>query len=293
VDAVKHILCFGFGFSAQALTRLLRDEGSSAKISATSRSDEGLNAIRAQGVNAVLFGPGFQIPDDVTHVLVSAPPSESGDPVLQVCGEELCVRASSLEWVGYLSTTGVYGDHQGAWVDEETALTPNTERGRKRVAAEAAWLDLHLRCGLRVHIFRLAGIYGPGRNVLENLRDGSAKRTIKPGQVFSRIHVNDIAGIVRASMTRPNPGRAYNVADDEPCPPQDVVTYGAELLGMAPPPETQFDDAKLSPMAASFFADSKRVRNDRVKNELGYVFKFPNFRVGLKNLKLVLDKEPI
>jgi hypothetical protein len=297
MGTVKHLLCFGFGFSAQALTRLLRDECTvteiEIKMTATSRSDEGLELIRAHGVNALRFGSGFQIPDDVTHLLVSAPPSESGDPVLQVCGEELCARASSLEWVGYLSTTGVYGDHQGAWVDEETALAPNTERGRKRVAAEAAWLDLHKRCGLPVHIFRLAGIYGSGRNVLENLRDGTAKRTIKPGQVFSRIHVEDIAGIVRASMARPHPGRAYNVADDEPCPPQDVVTYGAELLGMAPPPETPFEAASLSPMAKSFFADSKRVRNDRVKNELGYVFKFPDFRVGLKYLKLVLDKEHI
>jgi nucleoside-diphosphate-sugar epimerase len=288
---MKHLLCFGFGFSAQALTKVLRDEGSSAKISATSRSDEGLSAIEAQGVAALRFENGFQIPDDVTHVLVSAPPSESGDPVLQMCGDQLCARV--FEWVGYLSTTGVYGDHQGAWVDEETPLTPNSERGRRRVDAEAAWLELHQRCGLPVHIFRLAGIYGPGRNVLENLRDGTAKRTIKPGQVFSRIHVDDIAGIVRASIARPNPGRAYNVADDEPCPPQDVVTYGAELLGMMPPPKTPFDQATLSPMAASFFADSKRVRNDRVKNELGYAFKFPDFRRGLNNLKLVLDKDAL
>ena len=186
--------------------------------------------------------------------------------------------------MGYLSTTGVYGDHGGAWVDEATALTPNTERGQRRLAAEEQWLALHRDHGLPVHVFRLAGIYGPGRNTLDNLRDGTAKRVVKPGQVFSRIHVDDIAGVLLASMARPNPGRAYNVADDEPCPPQDVVTFAAELLGLAPPHEIPFEDARLSPMARSFFADSKRVSNARIKSELGYSLRFPTYREGLKSL---------
>jgi nucleoside-diphosphate-sugar epimerase len=150
--------------------------------------------------------------------------------------------------------------------------------------AEQQWLALHLDHGLPLHIFRLAGIYGPGRNTLENLKDGTARRVIKPGQVFSRIHVDDIAGVLLASMAKPNPGAAYNVADDEPCPPQDVATYGAKLLGMVPPPEIPFEDAKLSPMARSFFADSKRIRNARIKNELGYELIYPTYREGLKAL---------
>jgi nucleoside-diphosphate-sugar epimerase len=269
----KHLLCFGFGFSAQALAKQLnRDEWT---ITGTSRSAEGAAAITAQGYDGVRFDDLHIIPASITHIVSSVPPDAEGDPVLRRFTKDL-VRP--FDWIAYLSTTGVYGNHHGDWVDEDTALTPNTERGARRVAAEQAWSQFH------AHIFRLAGIYGPGRNVILNLRDGTAKRVIKPGQIFSRIHVEDIAGVLLASMAKPHPGRAYNVADDEPCPPQDVVEYAAKLLGLPVPPDVPFDQAQLSAMARSFYEDSKRVSNERVKRELGYVFKYPSFRGGLKGL---------
>ncbi len=189
-----------------------------------------------------------------------------------------------MKWVGYLSTTGVYGDRGGDWVDEDSPLEPTTARGQRRLEAERSWLRLHSDFGLPVHLFRLAGIYGPGRNTLLNVRDGSAKRIIKPGQIFSRIHVEDIAGVLAASIAKPNPGRAYNVCDDEPCPPQEVVAFAADLLGLPLPPEIPFEQAELSPMAKSFYADSKRVSNRRIKTELGYKLIYPNYRDGLRAL---------
>ncbi len=281
----RHLLCFGFGFSASTLASQL--DRRQWKITGTSRSDEGVAEIEALGFQAIRYDKLESLPGDVTHLLSSVPPDEAGDPVLRSFGAELEAKARQLQWVGYLSTTGVYGDHAGAWVDEATPLSPNTERGHRRVAAEAGWQELHEQAGLPLHVFRLAGIYGPGRNALESLKSGKARRIIREGQIFSRIHVDDIAGILRASMDRPNPGRVYNVADDDPAPPQDVIAYGAELLGIAIPPAIAFADAQLSPMARSFYADSKRVRNDRVKVELGYRFKYPDYRVGLKSLLLV------
>lgn len=278
----RHMLFLGFGFSAKALARRL--ERAEWIMSGTSRTADGIADIEACGVRAIDFSNFSSIPGDVTHVVSSIAPDERGDPVINKLGSELAGGARRIQWAGYLSTTGVYGDHAGGWVDEKTALTPNTERGQRRLAAEQHWLALHRDHGLPVHIFRLAGIYGPGRNTLENLKNGTARRIIKPGQVFSRIHVDDIAGVLFASIARPNPGRAYNVADDEPCPPQEVVTWGAALLGMKPPPETSFDTAELSPMARSFFADSKRVRNARIRNELGYSLRYPTYREGLKGL---------
>lgn len=278
----NHILFLGFGFSAEALAKILDQKN--WRITGTSRSAEGIKHIQSLGYEAVLFDDMNTIDDSVTHIVTSVPPGPTGDPVLQKLSTELQRRAKHLQWVAYLSTTGVYGDHGGGWVDENTPLTPNTERGQRRVDAEAQWLALHKEHQLPVHIFRLAGIYGPGRNALISLEDGSAKRVIREGQVFSRIHVDDIAGILKASLANPNPGRAYNVADDEPCPPQDVITYAAELLGIAPPPEIPFEKAELSAMARSFFMDSKRVHNTRVKHELGYEFLYPDYRVGLKSL---------
>ncbi len=278
----RYILFLGFGFSARALARKL--DRAEWKVNGTSRSADGIADVEACDVLGLDFSTLSKLPENVTHVVSSIPPGDQGDPVINKLGTELARRARQFQWIGYLSTTGVYGDHAGGWVDEKTALTPNTERGRKRLAAEQEWLALHRAHGLPLHIFRLAGIYGPGRNTLENLRDGTARRVIKAGQVFSRIHVDDIAGVLLASMARPNPGTAYNVADDEPCPPQDVVTYGAGLLGIKPPPEIPLEDAKLSPMARSFFADSKRVSNNRIKSELGYKLLYPTYQDGLKSL---------
>jgi nucleoside-diphosphate-sugar epimerase len=274
---VTHLFCFGFGFSAQALCARIATKG--WKISATSRTQEGVAKIKAHGFSGFLLSD-LKIPSDVTHFLMSAPPDENGDPVLRGFAEHL-QNLKHVQWVGYLSTTGVYGDKGGDWVDEETPLTPNTTRGERRLAAEQAWL----KTGLPVHLFRLAGIYGSGRNQLLTVRNGTAKRIIKAGQVFSRIHVDDIAGVLEASIAKPNPSRAYNVCDDEPCPPQDVVAYAAELLGLTVPPEIPFVQAELSPMAKSFYADSKRVSNARFKTELEYQLRYPNYRVGLAALR--------
>ncbi len=280
----RHLLCFGFGFSAQALARRMAARG--WQVSATSRSKDGRAAISAAGAKAYEFPAPLEAFADVTHIVVSAPPSDIGDPVLMAHGEMLCRIAPRIEWLGYLSTTGVYGDKDGAWVDEESPLLPDTERGRKRLAAEQGWLKLHEACGLAVHIFRLAGIYGPGRNQLVSVLDGTAKRIIKAGQVFSRIHVEDIAGVLEASLEKPSPGRSYNVCDDAPCPPQDVVSFAAEFLGAPVPPAIAFEEAALSPMARSFYSDSKRVSNRRIKSELGYRLLYPDYRAGLTSLAM-------
>ncbi len=280
---MNHLFCFGFGFSASTLAARLAPKG--WKITGTSRSEAGAGAIRAKGFDAHVFDGSKSLPlgalDGVTHLVISAPPSDAGDPVLRVMGDEIAARAAQFTWAAYLSTTGVYGDHQGGWVDEAAPLQPAGVRGQRRVDAEAAWMAIP---GLAVHLFRLAGIYGPGRNAIVSLREGSARRVVKQGQVFSRIHVEDIAGVLEASMAHPSPGRAYNVCDDEPCPPQDVISYAARLIGVEPPPLEDFETAELSPMAKSFYGESKRVSNARVKRELGYRFVYPSFREGLAGL---------
>ncbi len=276
---MPHLFCFGLGFTAATLKRRLAAQG--WRVTGTSRSgDDG----------SLAFDGTKPLPrsafEGITHLLVSAPPGEAGDPILNCHAQDLARLARSLRWAGYLSTTGVYGDRGGDWVDETSPLEPTTARGKRRLAAETAWRDLRLP----LHIFRLAGIYGPGRNQLVSLRDGTAKRIVKPGQIFSRIHVEDIAGVLEASIARPNPGQAYNVCDDEPCPPQDVVAFAAMLLEMPPPPETAFDDAELSPMARSFYAESKRVSNRRIKDELGYRLIYPTYREGLTALLATLAR---
>ncbi len=278
------LLSFGHGYSAQALGQLLTPDR--WRIIGTTRTAEKASRLKAQGVEPVVW-PGSDLSgalDAATHILVSAAPTETGDPVLEALGDRIAARAPNLTWVGYLSTTGVYGDHRGGWVDETTPLTPSTRRGRLRVAAETAWRQLADRAGLPLHIFRLAGIYGPGRGPFAKVRDGTARRIIKPGQVFSRIHVDDIAQVLAASIARPDPGAIYNVCDDEPAPPQDVIAYAAELLNLPLPPEIAFDEADLSPMARSFYAESKRVRNDRIKEDLGVRLLNPDYRTGLAAL---------
>lgn len=276
------LFCFGYGFSARALAALLPD----AEIAATARSSDAVEELNGLGVGAVPFDGTSALPDGaldgVTHVLASVPPDDEGDPVVRHCGEQLR-SAGSIRWVGYLSTTGVYGDHQGGWVDESTPLTPAGRRGERRVRAEAQWLALFAdRPGISVQLFRLAGIYGPGRSQFRAVREGTARRLVKPGQVFSRIHVDDIAQALKASIDRPRDGAAYNLCDDEPAPPQDVVAFAAELLGIAPPPEVAFEDADLSPMARSFYGESKRVSNALIKEELGVRLRYPNYREGLR-----------
>jgi dTDP-4-dehydrorhamnose reductase len=228
-------------------------------------------------------GTGRPALAEATHLLTSVAPEGGRDPVLAMLGDQIAAAAPHLAWAGYLSTTGVYGDQGGGWIDETAPLDPGTERGRARVAAEAAWRALAARSGLPLHIFRLAGIYGPGRGPFEKVRDGSARRIVKPGQVFSRVHVVDIAQVLEASIRRPDPGAAYNVCDDDPAPPEDVLAHAAHLLGLPPPPEIAWTEAQatMSPMARSFYAESKRVRNDRIKRDLGVRLLYPDYRAGL------------
>ena len=272
------LLSLGHGYSASALARVLIPQG--WQIIGTTRDAQGVARLQAQGVEAVLW-PGESLAPALaraTHILSSIAPGPLGDPVLAHHAAQ--IAAARAGWVGYLSTTGVYGDHAGGWVDETTPLTPGTDRGRQRVVAEAEWQSL----GLPLHIFRLAGIYGPGRGPFEKVRDGTARRIIKAGQVFSRVHVDDIAQVLAASIARPNPGAIYNVCDDDPAPPQDVIGHAAVLLGLPLPPAFDHSKVDLTPMAASFYAESKRVRNDRIKDELGVHLIYPDYRAGLAAL---------
>ena len=269
---MPRLLCFGFGYSARALARRLGPEWT---ISGTSREDgqETQRFDRTRPLPAEAFA-------GVTHILVSVPPDETGDPVLDRHGADIAALPG-LAWLGYLSTTGVYGDRAGGWVDETSELRPGGERGRRRAGAEAGWLGLHHRCGVPAHIFRLAGIYGLGRSPFDALRAGTASRIDKPGQVFSRIHVDDLAAMLAASIAKPRPGAVYNVCDDMPAEPAEVVTHAAALLKMPVPPLIPFAEAGLSAMARSFYDDNKRVSNALVKRELGVTLRYPDYRAGL------------
>jgi len=275
---MNKLFCFGLGYSADGLAARLRAAGWA--VAGTTRSAEKRDALAARGIAAFAFAFDGTTPlpaaalDGVTHVLVSIPPDASGDVVLRHHAGEL----GAATWIGYLSTTGVYGDQGGAWVDESTPVAPNAPRSRWRAAAEAAWLA----SGLPVQIFRLAGIYGVGRSQFDDLRAGRARRIVKPGHLFSRIHVDDIAGVLEASIVRPRPRAIYNVCDDEPAASADVMEYAASLLGVTPPPPIPLEQAQLSPLAASFWADNKRVRNDLVKSELEFSLLYPTYREGLR-----------
>lgn len=277
-----HLFCFGLGYSALALAHRLADGGWA--VTGTCRSAEKAAALRLAGFSAELFGRDRPVAakalSGVTHILVSVSPDAVGDPVLSRHGSDIAAMPG-LSWLGYLSTTGVYGDRGGGWVDEAAPLLPTGERGRRRVAAEKGWLDLWRNRGVPVHIFRLAAIYGPGRSAFDALRAGTATRIDKRGQVFSRIHVEDLAGVLCASMTQPRPGAVYNVCDDEPAPPEAVVARAAALLGLPAPPLVPLEAAGLSPMARSFYDDSKRVANQLIKSELGVILRYPDYRAGL------------
>ncbi len=282
----KTLLLIGYGYTAQALARRVLARG--WRVIGTTRDLS--EAQTAPGVELRQW-PGTDIPlGGVTHVLSSVGPNEDGDPVIAALAKELATRSAArqFDWVGYLSTTAVYGDQNGAWVDEDTPVAPSSRRGEWRAQAEAAWQAIP---DLPLHIFRLAGIYGPGRGPFAKLMAGKARRIVKPGQVFSRIHVEDIATILEASIDRPNPGAIYNVCDDEPAPPQDVLGYGAELLGLPVPAEVPFDEAGMTPMARSFYGENKRVRNTRIKSELGVTLAYPDYRTGLRAVKAAEDLE--
>jgi len=274
------LLSFGHGYSAQALSRVLVAQG--WQVFGTSRSKDGLPGVAASGAHPLLW-PGDSVEallDQATHLLISIAPNESGDPVLNVLSEQIAEKRDQFKWVGYLSTTGVYGDHCGGWVDETTALNPSTKRGQLRVEAEHAWQEI----GLPLHIFRLAGIYGPGRGPFSKLRKGAARRIIKENQVFSRIHVEDIAQVLAASIAKPNAGSVYNVCDDLAAPPEDVIAYAAKLLELPVPIAEDFELAEMTPMARSFYSESKKVSNAKIKEELGVILKYPDYKSGLEAL---------
>lgn len=280
-----HLFCFGYGYTCNHLGDRLRREG--WRISGTTRDNDKKADLRARGIKAWLFD--YQKPlgdpavflDGVTHLLISTPPDDDGDPAFNIHANDI-LDIPSLRWVGYLSSTSVYGDRAGSTVDESTVAEPSSKRGSRRARAEAQWLSLYHERGLPVHIFRLAGIYGPGRSAIDTIRAGLARRIDKPGQTFSRIHVDDIAEVLRASMMKPNPGAIYNIADDCPAPSHEVIAYACELLGMPVPPLIPYEEADLTPMARSFYSDNKRVRNERVKTELGVTLKYPDYRSGLR-----------
>ncbi len=282
-----NLFCFGIGHSAETLIRLHGERFRA--ISGTVRTLAKAERLRTMGVQAIVYAGGAPGPlvaaalEDADVLLVSAAPDEAGDPMLRQLRPELD-RADNLRTIIYLSTVGVYGDHGGAWIDESAPTNPLSERGRRRVAAEEAWTAFGRERGISVQLHRLAGIYGPRSNALDDIRAGTARRIVKPGQVFNRIHVEDIAGAAIAGFTHPDASGPFNICDDEPAPPQDVVAYAAHLLGVEPPREIPFEQAELSEMGRSFYAESKRCRNDRLKAVLGYELRYPTYREGLSAL---------
>jgi nucleoside-diphosphate-sugar epimerase len=277
-----HLFCFGLGYTATTLAKQLLEKG--WRISGTCRTADKCEALRPLGITPYLFDEDLPLQEvwdlrTVTHILHSVPPSAKGDSVLLPHLEDIR-KIDDLQWMGYLSTTGVYGDHAGAWVDENTPTNPFNDRSEYRVESEKAWLE----SGLPVHIFRLSGIYGKGRSALDSIKDGTARRINKPGQVFSRIHVEDIAQILEASIAEPNAGSIYNCADDYPCPQAEVIEYAAKLLGVEPPTLVDFDKADLSPMARSFYSCNRRVSNKKTKEELGVELKYKDYKAGLEEI---------
>ncbi|RWN50932.1 SDR family oxidoreductase [Mesorhizobium sp.] len=279
----KQILIFGAGYSGKAFARASKDAGT---ILGTTRAAEKFEALRQAGIQPLLFNGALTLEisdalEKTTHLVVSVAPEEAGDPVLNAARQAIA-KMPALEWIAYLSTVGVYGDHGGGWVDETSECRPLSKRSMLRVAAEQDWLKLGRDIARPVAILRLSGIYGPGRNALVNLENGTARRLIKPGQVFNRIHCDDIAGALW-HLLEDISGGIFNVTDDLPAPPQDVVTYAAGLMGVTPPPEIPFETAQLSPMARSFYGENKRVANTAIK-AAGYRFRFPDYRSAFDHM---------
>ena len=284
-----NILFLGAGYTAKCMIRQLRhiDQFAGSRIHGTTRTGQNFQNIKDAGATPVLFegtGPSEtlrRLIKAADFILSSISPKQEGDAVLAHHAADI-VANNTLKWLGYLSTVGVYGDHQGAWVNEESQAKPSSERSKWRKQAEDNWLKLHQDHSTPVHIFRLPGIYGPGRGPLNKLKQGRARRIEKKGQVFNRAHVEDIAQTLIQSLRNPNPGSIYNIADDEPAPPQDVLAYGAQLLGIEPPPLIPFNEAEMTTMARSFYTDNKKVSNKRIKEELAIKLKYPTYREGLK-----------
>ena len=281
----RTLLCFGIGYSARALSRLLLS-ASGWKVIGTTRSPEKADSANQHRIDTIIWPGGDLVPaiENATHLLMSVAPGDRGDPVIEALGDEIMASSLKIKWAGYLSTTAVYGDRGGQWVDEASPPAPTTERGRRRIEAECAWKKLAAECGLPLHIFRLAGIYGPGRGPLESLRSGRSRRIIKKGQIFNRIHVDDIANALAASIENPEPGETYNLCDDLPAPPQDVIAFASELLGVPMPEAVPFESADMTSMARSFYSESKKVSNAKIKRQLGLSLAYPDYVAGLTSL---------
>ncbi|WP_112664361.1 SDR family oxidoreductase [Microvirga flavescens] len=280
-----NLFVLGLGYSAQELIR--QHSAQFSNIAGTVREVEKAERLRRAGIEAhALSNQNLDLDERIAQadaILISAPPGADGDPILERFGESVA-RARNARWIGYLSTTGVYGDHGGAWIDESAATVPLSRNSVQRLATENAWRAIGERSGAPTHVFRITGIYGPGRNALADLARGKARRIHKPGHVFNRIHVADIANALAASLRKPRQGAIYNIADDEPAPASDVVAYAARLAGIEPPPEIPFEEADLTPMARSFYAESKRVSNALIKSELSVKLAYPTYREGLQAL---------
>jgi nucleoside-diphosphate-sugar epimerase len=282
---MSRLFCFGLGYCANVLARRLMARG--WQVAGTTTHAEKAAALARDGYDMFLFDgqarndAAARALEHATHVLLSIPPDGDGDPALRHY-RDVMTSSAPLAWIGYLSSVGVYGDAQGAWVDETTPPQPGTERGQRRLKAENDWLDFGRACGKALVIFRLPGIYGPGRSAIDQLLAGKARRVFKPGQVTNRVHVEDIASAVEAALPLKAGTYVFNVTDDLPAPPQDVIAYGADLLGVPCPPATDPADESLSPMARSFYGESKRVSNARMKAELGVRLAYPTYVEGLK-----------
>lgn len=294
MEGHKRLFCFGYGYTCEYLGRALLAQG--WRVAGTTRDPDKLRRMKEHGIEAYLFDEDLPLVDPIgilkgtTHLLVSTPPDNAGDPAFLAHGDDVA-ETQGLEWVGYLSTTGVYGNRDGGWVDEDSELRPETKRGTRRVRAEEQWMSLFRACGLPLHVFRLAGIYGPGRSAIDSVRAGNARRIEKPGHAFSRIHVEDIVQVILASMTRPHPGRIYNLADDRAAPSHEVIAHACALLGLEPLPLLPYVEADLAPITLSFYSDNKRVHNTRIKEELGVTLKYPDFFKGLAGC-LEAEKDP-
>ncbi len=281
------LFSFGYGYTCDFLGRTLKSINPDWQLAGTTRDAGKRTALRQRGIDAYIFdserplGDPLLMMQGVTHLLISTPPDHEGDIVHRLHASDIA-RLPDLKWIGYLSTTGVYGDRDGAWVDENSEIAPNTIRGTRRAIAENQVMSMFRNKGLPVHVFRLAGIYGPGRSAIDSVRAGIARRIIKPGHAFSRVHVDDIVQTIMASFEKPAPGQVYNVVDDEAAPSHEVIAYASRLLGKDPPPLIRFEDANLAPITLSFYSDNKRVRNDKMKAELGVKLKYPNYRLGLE-----------
>jgi nucleoside-diphosphate-sugar epimerase len=280
------IFLLGAGYSARAFAN--RERGRTEAIFGTARSSEKFDRLRRDGIEPLAFDGGAIGPEmaealrRTTHLVLSAAPEAGRDPFLRHADGRLRQFMPALRWLGYLSTVGVYGDHGGAWVDEESECRPVSRRSVERLEAEKAWQAVAEREAVPLAVLRLAGIYGPGRNAFASLAAGTARRIVKSGQIFNRIHVGDIAGVL-SLLADKETGGVFNLADGAPSPAEDVVAFAAGLMGVEPPPEIPFEQAEMTPMARSFYGENKRVSNRKVKGS-GYVFDWPDYRAALTRM---------